>query len=65
MQLHVEEAHNEFIKTLNALHPTNTFMEEYSKKSIHDVTILDVTIDIENDALKTDFFVKSTETHQY
>ena len=59
---HGEEKLKEFIDVLNKKHPTIKFTAEWSKTQIN---FLDVTVSLENGKIKTDLYVKSTDTHQY
>ena len=59
---HGEEKLKEFIDVLNKKHPTIKFTAEWSKTQI---IFLDVTVYVENDKIKTDLYVKPTDTHQY
>ena len=47
---------------LNKKHPTIKFTAEWSKTQIN---FLDVTVYLENGKIKTDLYVKPTDTHQY
>ena len=47
---------------LNKKHPTIKFTAEWSKTQIN---FLDVTVYLENGNIKTDLYVKPTDTHQY
>ena len=59
---HGEEKLKEFIGVLNKKHPTIKFTAEWSKTQTN---ILDVTVSLENGKIKTDLYVKPTDTHQY
>ena len=59
---HREEKLKEFIDVLNKKHPTIKFTAEWSKTQIN---FLDVTVYLENEDIKTDLYVKPTDTHQY
>ena len=59
---HGEEKLKEFIDVLNKKHPTIKFTAEWSKTQIN---FLDVTVYLENEDIKTDLYVKPTDTHQY
>ena len=59
---HGEEKLKEFIDVLNKKHPTIKFTAEWSKTQIN---FLDVTVYLENGNIKTDLYVKPTDTHQY
>ena len=59
---HGEKKLKEFIDVLNKKHPTIKFTEEWSKTQIN---FLDVTVYLENGKIKTDLYVKPTDTHQY
>ena len=47
---------------LNKKHPTIKFTAEWSKKQI---IFLDITVYLENGMIKSDLYVKPTDTHQY
>ena len=47
---------------LNKKHPTIKFTAEWSKTQID---FLDLTVCLGNDKIKTNLYVKSTDTHQY
>ena len=57
-----EEKLREFIDYLNSIHPTIKFTAKWSTKSIE---FLDVMLTIVGPRIKTDLFVKETDTHQY
>ena len=59
---HGEDSLLSFINYLNDLHPTIKFTYKYSKDSIE---FLDVLVIREGTGIKTDLFVKETDTHQY
>ena len=59
---HGEEKLKEFIDVLNKKHPTIKFTAEWSKTQIN---FLDVTVYLENGNIKTDLYVKPTDTRQY
>ena len=59
---HGEEELKEFIKKLNEYHPTIKFTAEWSKEEI---SFLDVKVSLKEGDIKTDLFVKSTDTHQF
>ena len=59
---HGEEALIEFISYLNSIHPTIKFTHKYSRDSIE---FLDVLVIREGEGIRTDLFVKETDTHQY
>ena len=59
---HGEKKPKEFIDVLNKKHPTIKFTAEWSKTQIN---FLDVTVYLQNGNIKTDPYVKSTDTHQY
>ena len=59
---HVEESLKIFIEQINIFHSTIKFTAEYSKE---EVNFLDVNIKLIDGELKTDLFVKPTETHQF
>ena len=57
---HGEESLNVFIYQVNLFHCTIKFTAEYSKE---EVNFLDLNIKIIDGKLKTDLFVKPTDTH--
>ena len=59
---HGEESLNSFISYLNSLHPTIKFTSKFSREQIE---FLDVLVIKEGNGIKTDLFVKETDTHQY
>ena len=59
---HGEQKLKEFIVMLNKKHPTIKFTAGWSKTQIN---FLDVTVFLENGKMKTDLYVKPTDTHQY
>ena len=59
---HGEEYLEKFLNKLNTFYPTITFTAEYSKEAIN---VLDVNVRLVEGELMTDFFVKSTDTHQF
>ena len=59
---HGEEKLKEFIDVLNKKHTTIKFRAERSKTQIN---FLDVTVYLENAKIKTDLYVKPTDTYQY
>ena len=59
---HGKEKLREFIDVIIKKHPTIKFTTEWSKTQIH---FLDVTVFLENGKIKTDLYVKPTDTHQY
>ena len=59
---HGEESLREFLKELNKFHPTIKFTAEWSKERVN---FLDVNVFLKNGELKTDLFVKPTDTHQF
>ena len=59
---HGEEELLKFIEYLNSIHPTLKFTYSYSAES---VDFLDVCVSKFGVTLKTDLFVKETDTHQY
>ena len=59
---HGEENLLKFIEYLNNLHPTIKFTYKYSRESIE---FLDVMVIREGDSIRTDLYVKETDTHQY
>ena len=59
---HGEEKLDAFMTYLNSVHPTIKFTEKHSH---HSIEFLDVLLTREGNRLKTDLFVKETDTHQY
>ena len=59
---HGEDSLKEFIAYLNDIHPTLKFTFKYSKTQTE---FLDVNVIKEGNSLKTDLFIKDTDTHQY
>ena len=59
---HGEEKLKEFIDVLNKKHPTIKFTAEWYKTQTN---FLDVTVSLENGKIKTELYVKPTDTHQY
>ena len=59
---HGEEKLEEFMLYLNSVHPTIKFT---GKHSPHTIEFLDVLVTRVGNRLKTDLFVKETDTHQY
>ena len=59
---HGEDSLIDFIDYLNSLHPTLKFTYKYSQAQIE---FLDVLVIKEGNSIKTDLFVKETDTHQY
>ena len=57
-----EEKLREFLDYLNSIHPTIKFTSKYSRKFIE---FLDVLLTLIGPRIKTDLFVKETDTHQY
>ena len=60
---HGEESLLKFIDYLNEIHPTIKFTYKYSRDSIEFLDVM--VIKEEGGGLKTDLFVKDTDTHQY
>ena len=60
---HGEENWLKFIDYLNEIHPTIKFTYKYSRDSIEFLDVM--VIKEEGGGLKTDLFVKDTDTHQY
>ena len=58
---HGKESLKGFIEQVNMFQSTIKFTAEYSKK----VNFLDANIKLIDGELKTDFFVKPTDTHQF
>ena len=61
---HREKKLKSFIDNIDKMHPTIKFTEDCSKTSINDVTI-DVTVCIAEGIIKTNLYVKPTDSHQY
>ena len=59
---HGEDSLKQFIKTLNACHPTMKFTAEWSKEEIN---FLDVNVRLQNRQLETDLHIKATDTHHF
>ena len=59
---HGEESQRVFTDQGNLFHPTIKFTGEYSKE---EVNFLDINIKLIDGELKTDLFVKPTDTHQF
>ena len=59
---HGEEKLQEFLEYLNSIHPTIKFTHKYSQTSIE---FLDVQVTKSGGRLKTDLYIKETDTHQY
>ena len=59
---HGEDSLKQFIKTLNACHPTMKFTAEWSKEEIN---FLDVNVRLQNRQLETDLHIKLTDTHHF
>ena len=59
---HSEESLSDFIDQVNLFHPTIKFTAECSKE---EVNFLDLNIKLIDGELKTDLFVKPTDTHQF
>ena len=57
-----EESLKEFLTYLNSIHPSIKFTFKYSHDSIE---FLDVQVSKEGKGIRTDLFVKETDTHQY
>ena len=57
-----EDDLNSFLKYLNSCNPNITFTFEKSHYSVH---ILNTTMLLENNELKTDLYSKSTDSHNY
>jgi hypothetical protein len=51
-----------FLEYLNSIHPTLKFTISYSQNKVE---LLDVLVIKENNGIRTDLFVKETDTHQY
>ena len=58
---HGEESLRDFTDHVNFFHPTITFTAQYSKEKVN---FLDLTIKLIDERLKTDLFVKLTDTNQ-
>ena len=59
---HGEESLISFVDYLNSIHPTLKFTTKYSRNQIE---FLDVMVFKEGCSIRTDLFVKETDTHQY
>ena len=59
---HGEVSLKVFIDQVNLFHPTITFTAEYSKEELN---FLDLNIKLSDRELKTDLFVKPTDTRQF
>ena len=59
---HGEESLRLFLQHLNAAHPTIKFTADYSYETVN---FLDVNVSRHGEGLRTDLFVKPTDTHQY
>ena len=59
---HGEESLNVFVDYLNSVHPTLKFTVKYSKTQVE---FLDVLVSNENGHIRTNLYVKPTDTHQY
>ena len=59
---HGEESLRVFIDQVNLFHPTMKFTAEYSKE---EVNFSDLNVKLVDGELKTDLFVKLTDTHQF
>ena len=57
-----EEKLRSFLNDINKIHPTVTFVTEWSKTSIN---FIDVTVSTVEDMAETDLFIKPTDSHQY
>ena len=57
-----EDKLKSFIITINKVHPTIKFTTEWSKTSIN---FLDATVSLIEGVIKTDLYVKPTDSHQY
>ena len=57
-----EEKLKSFIDIINKMHPTIKFTADWSKTAIN---FLDVTVSIAEGVIKTDLYVKPTDSHQY
>ena len=57
-----EESLRDFIDQVNLFHATTKFTAEYFKE---EVDVLDLNIKLIDGELKTDLFVKPTDTHQF
>ena len=57
-----EEKLRSFLNDINKIHPTVTFVTEWSKTSIN---FLDVTVSTVEDMAESDLFIKPTDSHQY
>ena len=59
---HGQESLRVFIDQVNLFHPTIKFTAKYSKEEVH---FSDLKIKLIDGELKTDLFVKPTDTHQF
>ena len=59
---HGEESTRDFIDQVKLFHPAIKFTAEYSKE---EVSFLELNVKLIDGKLKTDLFVKSTDTHQF
>ena len=59
---HGEDSLKVFIDQVNLFHPTRKFTAEYSKERVN---FSELNIKLIDGKLKTDFFVKPTDTHQF
>ena len=59
---HGEDSLKQFLKKLNSVHHTLKFTADYSTEKIN---FLDVTVNRVGDTLKTDLYIKPTDTHQF
>ena len=59
---HGEESPRDFIDQVKLFHPAIKFTAEYSKE---EVSFLELNVKLIDGKLKTDLFVKSTDTRQF
>ena len=59
---HGRESLQQFLGFLNNFHPSIKFTAEYSNTKVN---FLDVQVFLEGNYIKTDLYVKPTDTHQY
>ena len=59
---HREDSLGQFLEKLNSFHPTIKFTSHWSKQSVN---FLDVQVSVDNGYLKTDLYIKPTDTHQF
>ena len=62
IRIHGNDALQDFISTVNNLHPTIKFTHNFSEK---EVNFLGTTIHLTNNRLEAEICTKPTDTHQY